>query len=206
MPEIYKIYNVEDAMVGDTEVWYIDHQRQSDGHTYRHAMPKSVIEWRAAEYGMDHTTPAGRQQIIDLVLHEPFMPAIDPQVLHRNSKGKRLSTDEVHLYNAPTRDLARNAHLSKLETTKANIAQVIWPQAGTVTSLQARGPMVHPMLQGILDHQPDQAGVESKTGMVTSIRVDLGLEPKPAPVQQPASNSYFNQAIQDRMTVVVKKT
>lgn len=130
MPEQYRVLSVDRITIGPTECWQVRQQR-SDGHHIT-IFPTSALEWRAAEYDIDPGSPDGLEQIIDILLHEPFVPdpiehrRADPaaakgltapstQAIHGLSIGE---TAPVTLHNAPDRATARAAHLERIAHTK----------------------------------------------------------------------------------------
>lgn len=104
--------------------------------------PEDVFEWRVAEYGFD---PEDIDTILDVVLHERFIPdPLDPHnwgqdaameaglVAPANRPWGRLvqigNTVPVTLFNARSKDEAREAHLARVEKVKRERALVIPPQ------------------------------------------------------------------------------
>lgn len=47
---------------------------EADGKEHFHGFPPDIFENRAAEYGIDPSTPEGLEEVIDMVLHELFVP------------------------------------------------------------------------------------------------------------------------------------
>lgn len=68
----------------------------------KHAFPADTLEWRAAEYGID---PADLDTLLDIVIHEPFLPEPDQP--------------DLMLYDAPTIEDARNYHLGRIRAVQA---------------------------------------------------------------------------------------
>jgi hypothetical protein len=195
--EIWDIFNVEDTTVGIEPVWYIDQIRRSDGLVIRGVYPKSIIEWRAAEYGIDCTTPEGRQDILDIVLHEHHLEPIDMVTMDRNLRGVRRKGDPVHLYNAPTQAEALIAYRLRVDEAKTRVT-VNWPKGET-----KKGITQPHALQGVvLDHQPSQAGVEAKLAHVRDNRRGLGLEPITRKVE--STPAAYDPAVRRRgLTVAI---
>ncbi|MEV8033886.1 hypothetical protein [Streptomyces sp. NPDC086182] len=63
-----------------------------------HLFPLDTLEWRAAEYGIDHTDI---DQLLDIVLHEPYI------------------TDEAVVHTAASAEAARIVHLERIAAVKA---------------------------------------------------------------------------------------
>ncbi len=152
MPEQYRVLSVGRITIGPTECWQIRQQR-SDGHHIT-IFPTSALEWRAAEYDIDPDAPGGIDLIIDMLLHEPFVP--DP-IEHRHTdpaaaKGFTApSTQAIHglavgesapvtLHNAPDRATARAAHLERIahaKRTRVSVTAVL-SAAGKLSAPSAR--------------------------------------------------------------------
>lgn len=161
------VTQVDQVVNGETPAWQV-HQRLDDGTIHCTNFPIDTIEHRAAEYGFDISTPEARAEVIDLILHEPWMPAVDVMALWRSGRGKSFPNDEVHLWNAPSLAAAKAAYLEKLEHTKNNLVLVMWPK-----STEA----MHPMLQQLVSYEGTQASVDIKRQRVLTIRHGFGLEP-----------------------------
>ncbi|MCC9309136.1 hypothetical protein LN042_18955 [Kitasatospora sp. RB6PN24] len=216
MLDTYEILDTTRIRVGDTDCWQI-RQRRPDGGHHLTVFPTSALEWRAAEYGIDHTTPDGLEQIIDMVLHEPFIP--DP-LLHRDqdpaaAKGHTAaSTQAIHglslgdeapvtLFNAPSRAHARRAHQLRIEHTKRTRIKVVTPPAattrtGTGHTAPAAAPS-DPLHQLRTEHGITAHGVAAKHSTVQQVRADLAArlaeatgQSGPAAVfpQQPAGGTW----------------
>lgn len=195
--EIWDIFNVEDTVVGVEPVWCIDRIRRSDGLVIRAVYPKSTIEWRAAEYGLDCTTPEGRQDILDIVIHECHLEPIDMATMDRNLRGLRKKGDPTHLYNAPTRAHALAAYRDKVAEAKTRVT-MNWPNGATKKGVTA----THPLQNIVLDHQPSQAGVEAKLEHVMDNRRALGLESPKKVAEQPSA--IYDPAVRRRgLTVAI---
>lgn len=124
----------------DTPCWLVEAFR-SDGHTYRHIFPKATLAYRAAEYGID---PADTDQLIDIVLHEPFAPspddaltaADDPAIAAGlfspavSARGTVRAGDmrPTTLFTAATTADAREAHLLRIQYAKVHTAEFVMPK------------------------------------------------------------------------------
>lgn len=85
---VYIVEHVPEPGDADQKVW-----AEQSGHCF----PKDIFEWRAAEYGID---PNDMDTLIDIVLAEPFLEESD----FLPGEG---------LFDAPQRDVAREAHKSR---------------------------------------------------------------------------------------------
>jgi len=91
------VESVEEDRIGDTECWRVV-TRATDGHGRTHVFPKSILEWRVAEFGIDL---ADVDALLDVVLHEQFIS--DDQdgppaaVLAARSSGEARQAHEVRL-------------------------------------------------------------------------------------------------------------
>lgn len=68
-PRIRTVESVDEQRHGDIDCWHVV-TRATDGHGLTHVFPKSTLEWRAAEYGLD---PADVDTLLDVVLHEQLL-------------------------------------------------------------------------------------------------------------------------------------
>lgn len=73
---------------------------RDDGSTIKHVMtfPEDILEWRAAEYGID---PEDKETLLDIVLYEPLLPDDDQP--------------ELSLHQAPSIEAARTRHLERIQ-------------------------------------------------------------------------------------------
>ncbi|MEV8095218.1 hypothetical protein [Kitasatospora sp. NPDC085879] len=195
MPEQYRVVDASVVRVGPTECWQVRQQRPDGGHHVT-VFPTSSLEWRAAEYDIDHTTAAGINQILDILLHEPFVP--DP-IEHRErdpaaAKGFTApSTQALHglqvgeeapitLHNAPDRATARAAHLERIAHTKRTRIHVV-PSTPTATKRTASSPARDPLDLIRANHGITTAGVAAKTALVEQARQQLGATQAPVPAE-----------------------
>jgi hypothetical protein len=190
MPDQWNILKVEQHLISGQEVWAVDRQRQGDKDFKRHYFPNSTIEWRAAEYDLDHTTPEGRADILDIVLHEPFIARLNPQITPPKPKtinGRLMMVseraEEVHLYNAPTKGDALKAHRDRVARVKQQVAQVGASELARTLRKSSNEPAS--MLQAIIDWLPDDDRVAEKRMAVFIQRAKMGLEVMPARVVKP---------------------
>lgn len=131
-----------------TPCWYVD-MVKPDGSTHRHVFPQDTLAWRAAEYGID---PADTDQLLDIVLHEPWAPhpedtitADKDPVLAAGLMSQALMArgavqvgDPVPttLYTAETTEEAREAHLMRIQYAKDNVVHAT-PREGRSDPLAA---------------------------------------------------------------------
>ena len=142
--DIYEITEVGDYFPNpDTPCWYVDMQRP-DGSLRRHVFPKTILAWRAAEYGIDADDT---ETLLDIVLHEPFAPHPDNPLTANTdpvlaagllsravvSRGTTRAGDLVPttLYTADTTEQAREAHLMRIEHAKNEVVRIRAPKASS---------------------------------------------------------------------------
>lgn len=165
MPEQWDLLGVNEELNGGTEIYRV-RLRISEDRDIDHVFPKAMIDVRAGEYDIDHTTPEGLQQVIDIILHEPH------------------GEDCVELWEAESIDQARVKMLERIERTKNNKVNVNWsgnPKAAKARTL-ARG--VDPAAL-LMNHSVDE---EVKTHHGRRVRVLRGEEAKEMPAQPMAKN------------------
>jgi hypothetical protein len=78
-----------------------------DGGTHLQVMPKSIIDWRMAEYGVDAETA------LDMVLHEPFAARL------------RAPGEIPALFTADSVQAARDSHLTLVQRAKEEVVHVV---------------------------------------------------------------------------------
>lgn len=157
-----RIASVERRTVGGAPCWAVSHDvttAAGDVERHAHVFPDSIFEWRVAEYELD---PTDIQTLLDIVIHEPHLPAgwdQGPDFLHR----------------APDRATARDAHLARIAACKATL--------GTNSDL----PKVHdPNNPHPLHHVAatvviDPAGVTAKHRHIAILRGEITPPPPPPP-------------------------
>lgn len=207
MVDQWSIFNVEEHMISsNTEAWVFDKHRPGDRDFTRMFFPKAAVAWRAAEYDLDTSTPTALASVWDLLLHEPYMPSTmltGPVV-----KGRAAPAQQVHLYNAPTKQAAKDAHFARLATVKQTVAQINWPRftgLTTAASMLVGGAPVHALLERVLSEVPHPDDIEEKRQIVHGHRQSLGLEVAPALVVPTVPKQYYDPAVRRRgLTVVLK--
>lgn len=70
MPQTITIIDVADILHQGVPCWFIHQQR--DAGVFGHILPHSTLAVRAAEHAID---PADTSLLLDIVLHEPYMPS-----------------------------------------------------------------------------------------------------------------------------------
>lgn len=169
MPEnrivrVNKIYNAQegDSRQGHSDRWYIDSEVQmEDGSILfdRHVVPKDILEWRAAEYGID---PNDYDTLFDIIIAEPY---IEADWYHSDQS----------LFFAPTIDEARENYLAKVAEVKLQMR------------ISTRGPN-HPLnfLKERAEHNPMSMAIKSMS--VIMQRHVAGTELQPDPVVRTFNN------------------
>lgn len=180
----------------ETPCWAVD-MMKPDGTPHRHVFPKDTLAWRAAEYGID---PADTEQLMDIVLHEPWAPhpddaltAAEDPVLAAGmlapavaSRGTVAAGDPVPttLYTARTTAEAREAHLMRISYAKARVR---------VTGPQGKGGSSP--LGKILDTAIDPQDVAARAAWVDANRRRLQGEQVPEEPRLPIDQTAVRRAI-----------
>lgn len=121
------ITEITEGVIGETLTWQV-RMTDAEGKEHVHVFPQETLAWRAAEYGID---PADTDTLLDIILHEPFLPdlavpaaaATDPAAragLNAStlaSKGS-AAVEPVQLHNAPSTSVAREAHQLRIAGVK----------------------------------------------------------------------------------------
>ncbi|MEV6014746.1 hypothetical protein [Streptomyces sp. NPDC051997] len=104
----------------------------------RHIFPLDILEWRAAEYDIDHTAV---DELLDIVLHEPYL------------------TDDAPVYTAASAAEARAVHRERIAAVKA---------AGRGVGVGAAGQRSDPLqpIKDVYARFADAAEVEAKASHV----------------------------------------
>jgi len=140
----YLVTNVDETYsTHGTELWRVTSLRP-DNVLHCHVFPKTTMQSRAAEYGID---PTDTNTLLDIVLHEPYMVSPldhfydedeDPvvkaglmgtakTVIHNLRTGKTIRPGEpmaAWCYNC-CEETARQAHLMRLDHCKKNRVHVL---------------------------------------------------------------------------------
>ncbi|MFC6884678.1 MULTISPECIES: hypothetical protein [Actinomadura] len=120
----YRVTAVEETAIGTTPCWMVTLVRP-DGGRSGHVFPKSTLEWRAAEYGID---PDDIEALLDIVLHEPYLP--DPGPTPEGARGAGAAPAAVPNVQAAAGDLAavrraRAVHLERIAGLKRTGVRVV---------------------------------------------------------------------------------
>ncbi|MGX4733186.1 hypothetical protein [Kitasatospora griseola] len=178
MPEQYRVVDVSRISIGPGECWQI-RQERPDGQHHLTVFPTAALEWRAAEYDIDHTSPDGIDLIIDMLLHEPFLTDDSPTAaVQDRGLGK---SEPVTLHNAPDLAAARAAHLERIAHTKRTRVAVITgstPEGRRGTA--AAMPVSDPLDAIRTDHGITAEGVAAKSDLVQQARQQAARGGSPA--------------------------
>jgi hypothetical protein len=183
----WQVLSVEEWVSGSgTECWMVGYRRP-DGALHSHVFPKFTLAQRVAEYDLD---PADVDTILDIVLHEPFIP--DPIANHANdpaakkgmtttakrAEGRVKEGDQVPtwLFNADTLDDARQAHLERVRHCKANTIRIA-PAATTPGARAAGDPL--DVIRAAYQH--DEHDVRQRRELVETERADALGRPRAEP-------------------------
>ncbi|MBO1413215.1 hypothetical protein [Streptomyces sp. FH025] len=182
MPEQYRVLDATRINVGPTQCWAVRQQRP-DGDHHVTVFPTTSLEWRAAEYDIDHTTPDGIDMILDMLLHEPWIADPLEQRSTDPAAAKGLAAGQpapVTLHNAPDRATARQAHLERIAHAKrTRVAVTAGPAAGTRRAAAAK-PAPDPLDIIRRHHGITPEGVAAKTEIVEQTRRQLAQPQPPA--------------------------
>ncbi|MEV0617556.1 hypothetical protein AB0I81_29840 [Nonomuraea sp. NPDC050404] len=112
------------APMGAEPLWGLKMVRP-DGESMLGMMPHSTMEWRAAEYCID---PDDIDTILDVILHEPWIPAADDPFAAQNPKLAEVIDQIRDMPTCWTRGVSdqdrRDACLAKIALVKESIARV----------------------------------------------------------------------------------
>lgn len=199
MPDIRTVTEVVTELIGtdSTPCWRV-RSTNAQGRVHEHIFPEVTLTWRAAEYGIDPTDTA---TLLDIVLHEPFLPNLDDPdeatkdpaaragltVPARTANGRVRKGDPipVRLHNADTIEQARQAHLMRIDAVKNDVR------------VNAPSGRQNP-LQPILDTVIDPVTVADYTTRVDAARRRLRGERIPRNPQPsiPADESATRRALE----------
>ncbi|QKW22297.1 hypothetical protein HUT16_27350 [Kitasatospora sp. NA04385] len=188
MPEQYRIIAVSRTTEGGMECWEV-RQERPDGQHHLTVFPTSSLEWRAAEYDIDHRTPDGINLILDMLLHEPHLPDSPPHQAGAAAKGLTASGPApITLRTAPDRATARAAHLERIAHTKQTRITVTSPstptgKTGIVTARTATDPL--DVIRA--NHNITPEGVAEKTEFVEQVRRQFAQQ-QPSGPYRPAAD------------------
>lgn len=169
---------VSEPVEGGTPCYHMRLEKPNSDHII-HVIPHAQVDIRAGEYGIDHTTPEGLQQVLDIILHEIHGPA------------------PTHLWDQPTVAAALDAHIKRCEQNKLDRVNVIWSGNPKAKSKLRKFVAGKDPAQVLLDHEPDMARVEHHKAQVLHLRGKLGLE-KVEPTDNVVDKKYYDPSIRRR--------
>jgi len=79
---------------GTVDCWYVITRAPGDGGI-THVFPKAILEWRAAEYGID---PQDTGTLLDVILHEQLMDDEEGALLKKEVSAARSTTAARQAY------------------------------------------------------------------------------------------------------------
>lgn len=121
-PRTRTVESVRERKVGAADGWEVI-TRAADGSGLTHLFPKDVLEWRAAEYGID---ASDIDTLLDIVLHENF---------HEEEPQDAPPTP----YTAASTAQAREAHLARISKAKATRERItLSAEGGPLDAIRAR--------------------------------------------------------------------
>lgn len=107
----HSVVSARESIEGNNRIpcWRIE-VRGDDGSQAEYIFPKSTLEWRAAEYGIDH---ADIDKLIHVILHEPYLT--DPE-----EEGGAVRGGPT-LWESPSTHQAHAAHMQRIKDCPVNI-------------------------------------------------------------------------------------
>lgn len=139
------------------DFWEV-HVDRGGGIKWAHVFPKNLLDWRAAEYGID---PADVDTLVDIALHETMVPTQLDEQTNAQLKAKALPW----LLDADNTDDARKYHLQRIRTAP--------------NQLQVKGnKALDPIRQG---HKPNHDFVSQAAQMVDIHRWNAKYGDLPTP-------------------------
>lgn len=103
------VISAEKVVQQETPMWRVVQEIEEDGQKTKHlfVFPEHTLEWRAAEYDIDHTD---KDTLLDIVLHEPHL-----------DDGVTLDHPRS-LLRAASRTSARDFHLQRIQDLKSKVS------------------------------------------------------------------------------------
>lgn len=127
-PQIHTIDWVSERLARGVPRWVV-HKVDQDGNGQGHIFPTETLEWRAAEFGLTDI-----DEILDIVLHEPFLPdepdRDDAALRAGLITSVRPDAEPITLFNAASTADALAAHRLRIDDVKATRARVQAPGKG----------------------------------------------------------------------------
>ena len=139
------VYTVDFAQLRASrgELYWVVHKIASDGSGHGHAFPTETLEWRAAEYGLTDV-----DEILDIILHEPYLPDEPDRDDAAARAGLVTSTRPgaapITLYNAASTADALAAHRLRIGEVKQTRARVVAPRGKDPLDEIRRAPGIVP--------------------------------------------------------------
>jgi hypothetical protein len=125
-PITYTVDFVTPRMSRGNLYWLV-HKVDPDGGGHGHAFPPETLEWRGAEYGVTDV-----DEILDIILHEPYLPDEPDRDDAAARAGLVTSTgpdaEPITLYNAASTADAHAAHRLRISEVKRTRARVEAPK------------------------------------------------------------------------------
>lgn len=127
-PQIHTIDWVSERLNRGAPRWTV-HRIDQDGNGSGHVFPKETLEWRAAEYGLTDI-----DEILDVVLHEPFLPD-EPDRDDAAARAGMVTSngpdaEPITLLNAASTADALASHRLRVADVKQTRARVQTPDKG----------------------------------------------------------------------------
>jgi hypothetical protein len=109
---------------GAEPLWGV-HQVKPDQTTHLHIFPHNTLEWRCAEYGIDHED---LDTLLTVILHEPFIPDPGDPLVWQDETALAVVQETADLptcWTPGVSDQTRlQAHLARIDAVKAHRVQV----------------------------------------------------------------------------------
>jgi hypothetical protein len=127
-PRIHTVDAVTERLTNGAPRWAVHHVDQ-DGNGGGYVFPKDSLEWRAAEYGLTDA-----DEILDIVLHEPYLPDAPDRDDAAARAGLVTSTgpeaEPITLLNATSTADAATAHRLRIADAKRRSGRIAPPGKG----------------------------------------------------------------------------
>lgn len=127
-PRIHTVDSVGERLTRGAPRWTV-HMVDQDGNGLGYVVPKDMLEWRAAEYGLTDV-----DEILDIVLHEPWIPdqpdRDDAALRAGLVTSARPDAEPVTLFNAASTADALAAHRLRIADIKQTRVRVGPPDKG----------------------------------------------------------------------------
>lgn len=188
-------------MPGGALLWLVESTDQH-GVNHAYAFPLNALETRAAEYKFDPRSKGDMETVLDVMLHEQFMPDVtNPMNFHTDpawKSGLRSTATipmmgmgigepvPIHLYNAPSIQVAREALLMRVGEVKE---RVVMRSAAVVPRSALMGvsaEMSYPRcpLDALRQHPVDMRRYEDRVDQVRTMRASIARGVVPQEMQE----------------------